>query len=406
MQRLRIFLRRTYGGLPGITWLICGAAFVNRAGAMVLPFLSLYLGRRFDYRIAEAGSVVALYGVGLIVGSLLGGRLADRLGPVRLQILTLSAACLWMWMLPLIGNVGWFAAGLFVLGVFNDAFRPGNVASVAASCAPYRQAKALTLNRLALNAGWAIGPAIGGMLAKHSYAWLFVVDGLTCGLAALLLLLCVPKGLGARRPAAADGAPLRHSPLRDRRFALLLLLSALCFMTFLQHFQTLSRHLKEVLHLDEGDIGRLLVINPALIVLFEMPLVHRLRSRARLRVIAAGALAVGLAFPWLIAQSAGVLAVLPSILTLTVGEMLFMPFLGAHVSETAPEAARGRYLGAYFATFSIGFVLAPAVGGWVYEHCGADALWLGCLAAGSLVAAGFLWLDRSGRAARGITPRP
>ena len=399
MQRLRIFLRRTYGGLPALTWLLCLAAFVNRAGSMVLPFMSIYLGARFGLSVAEAGSVIALFGLGSMLGSILGGKLSDRIGPVRLQIWTLWLTALWMAVLSYAPSVPWYAAGVFVLGAFNDAFRPGNVASVAASCAAYRQTKALTLNRLALNAGWATGPMIGGQLADLDFRLLYFVDGGTCALAGLVLWYAVPRDLGRHaRPAHQDqatAAPRAQSPWRDLRFLLLLAVSTLCFTTFLQSFQTLSRHLAESLGFPKALIGTFLAINPIAIVLLEMPVVHALRHRRPLRVIALGALCVGLAYPWLILQSWGAGAVLCSTVTITLGEMLYMPLLGAYVSASAPASVRGNYLGAYFASFSIGFIVAPSVGGYVYDTFGPTALWLGCAAAGVVTALAFWLLDRN-----------
>jgi hypothetical protein len=34
--------RDAFGGLPRLTWLLCVAAFLNRCGSMVVPFLGLY----------------------------------------------------------------------------------------------------------------------------------------------------------------------------------------------------------------------------------------------------------------------------------------------------------------------------------------------------------------------------
>ncbi|HLU38626.1 MAG TPA: MFS transporter [Planctomycetota bacterium] len=396
MRRVRLFFRRAWGGLPTLTWLICATAFVNRAGAMVVPFLSLYLGQKFGYSVEQAGYVVALFGVGSVCGSLLGGRLADRFGPVPMQIATLLATGGWMALLALAETPLAFSSGVFVLGILNDAFRPGNVAAVAATVPPFRQTKALALNRFALNAGWAIGPTIGGALAGLDYRLLFLADGATCMLAAGLLWRYAPRDLGrATRRHEGDAAARAPSPWRDGRFLFLLVLSTIGFVVFLQHVQTLSRHLERVLHYDEFEIGLVLAINPLFIVVCEMPLVWRFRNTPKPRLMVAGAACIGAAFPWLVLESWGTVAVVLSALTVSVGEMLYMPFLGAYVSEYAPVHARGNYLGAYFATFSVSLVLAPPLGGAVYERFGADALWLGCGAAGALAAVGFRWLGRT-----------
>ena len=50
---------------------------VNRAGTMVLPFLTLYLAGQFGWSPAAAGRMLALYGAGAIGGAFLGGESLD-----------------------------------------------------------------------------------------------------------------------------------------------------------------------------------------------------------------------------------------------------------------------------------------------------------------------------------------
>lgn len=401
MPGTRSLFARVYGDLPALTWLVCAAAFVNRAGSMVVPFLSLWLGQRFGYSVADAGLVVSLYGLGACVGNLLGGRLVDRFGAVRVQVTTLAAAAAWMLLLSFADRPLLLGAGVFVLGVLNDAFRPANLAAVVASAPAEHRTRALTLNRLAVNAGWAIGPTVGGQLAMLDFRWLFVADGATCALAALLLLRWVPRDLdrrfadedaGAGLPGAA---PSPASPWRHGQFLLLLGCSVLFLLAFMQYFSTETRHLEQALGFDESQIGWLLAINPVLITVLEMPLAHALRGRPQLPLVAFGSVLVGLAFPLLAPASWALGGVVLSLLVLTVGEMFYSPFLGAFVSDRAPPRARGSWLGAYGASFAFAFVLAPALGGLVYDGLGADALWFCCCGAGLLAAAGFLWLHRT-----------
>jgi predicted MFS family arabinose efflux permease len=158
----------SYRGLPATTWILCLAAFVNRAGAMVVPFLSIWLGQRYGYSVAEAGRLISLYGIGGILGSLAGGRLTDAFGPVRVQIVSLLGTGAWMLFMTTIEQQWVLAGSVLVLGLLNDAFRPGNQTAVGASCDAAVRPKALAMNRLALNAGWMIGPSVGGFLAKAS----------------------------------------------------------------------------------------------------------------------------------------------------------------------------------------------------------------------------------------------
>lgn len=75
--------------------LLALANLVNRAGTMVVPFLSLYLTRDMGLTLEEVGWIVSCFGAGSVVGSWLGGRLTDKLGFHRVMVgalLTSTAA--------------------------------------------------------------------------------------------------------------------------------------------------------------------------------------------------------------------------------------------------------------------------------------------------------------------------
>jgi predicted MFS family arabinose efflux permease len=389
----RLF-RDAYRDLPAATWLLAAAGFINRSGAMVLPYLSIYLGAKFHYDFEQAGLFGSLYGVGAVVGSLLGGRFCDRIGAVRVQIITLAAACVWLWLLAAVDSPWWFGAGLFVFGVFNDAFRPGNFTSAIDSCPAELRPKAMALNRLALNAGWMCGPAIGGLLANSGdFTRLFFVDGLTCGLAALFLFLFrhrLPQRARRDNNTPAAGP----SPFRDRRFLWLCWLSTAAMLMFLQSVFTQNRYLHDDLGFPTAQIGALAALNPLVIVICEMPLVQMLRRRQRLPTVALGVVCVGFGLSLLSLRAGGLPIVLASIGVVVIGEMLWAPQLGAYIGDQAPAASRGRYMGVYTATISSAMVLSPWLGGAVYEHFSPAALWLGCGGAGVVIAAGFLWTHR------------
>ena len=384
--------RSAFGGLPRLTWLLAAGAFLNRCGSMVVPFLGPYLKKQFGFSPEQAGWVIGLYGIGAFFGSFLGGWLTDRIGPVRVQVAALAGSAVWMLSMTLFATAWTFVPAVFVLGVLNDAFRPGSNTAAAVSCPPALRRKALSLNRFALNLGWAFGPTVGGYLVVHDFRWMFVADGATCGLAATWLWLAlrgwnpVVKEPAANGDAAALAAAAR-GPLRDPHFLLLMASNLLVLIAFMQYFTTGSR-----VFVDEGwseiTIGWLLAINPVLITLFEMPVVHVLRGHRALPVIALGSLVVGIGYLAMLLPI-GITAIVIAMVVVAAGELLQMPMLGAHVNDHAPDHARGAYNGAYGMTFTLALVLAPILGGKLYDEHGAAALWTGCAICGGLGALGF-----------------
>lgn len=394
--------REAFGGLPARTWLLCTAAFLNRCGSMVVPFLGPFLKDRYQFTPSEAGYVIGLYGIGAFVGSWLGGLLTDRIGAVRLQVLALGSAALWMWLMLLCASPWTLVPAVFVLGVCNDAFRPGSNTAAAQSAPPELRRKALSLNRFALNLGWAVGPTVGGYLVRIDFGWMFVVDGATCGLAALWLWSRL-RGWNplATRPTATPTAPAARGvgqgqgherPFADRHFVLLMVANLLVLLAFMQYFTTGAR-----VFVDQGyttdQVGWFMAVNPILITLLEMPTVHGLRGRPALPVVTLGSLGIGFGFLFLLGD--GWLWVVVGMVVMALGELLQMPLLGAHVNDHAPDHARGAYNGAYSMTFTLGLILAPVLGGAVYDVAGAVALWWACALCAGLGAIGFWWLGRA-----------
>ncbi|AUX24085.1 MFS transporter [Sorangium cellulosum] len=376
-----------YRGLSFRVWLLAAVVLVNRAGTMVVPFLVLYLTEQRGYSPAEAGQVLAVYGVGAIPGNLLGGAVLRRFSAVRVQVASLAASALLLGLLVSVSSTPALLAVLGLLSFATEVFRPANAAALAAWTEPAMRRRAFALNRTAVNLGMSIGPALGGALAGVDFRLLFLIDGATCLLAAGLL-----AALAGRDPVAAappGGATGRAAPWhRHARFTAFLLVSSVVMMIFFQVNAAYLLFLKGGLGLDTRSVGLLLSLNALLCVVAEMWVVHATERFDARRVLAAGALLVSLGFglsPW----SDGLWSAAALVLVWTLGEMLVLPTGAAAATAFAPADDPGRYLGAYFAASSAAFILAPLAGTSLYERAPALPFHV-ALALGPALAAGFL----------------
>jgi len=373
--------RDAFAGLPRDCWILAGALLVNRSGSMVLPFLGLWLTRERGLSLPQTATVLATYGLGSILGSGIGGVLSDRLGATRTQLISLTAGGAGLLWLATLGGFASILPAAFVAAVALDAFRPAAMADMARRATAGIQVRGFALLRLAANLGLGVGPAIGGVLALYGYRWLFVADALTCWLAAALLYRLLPAHVS---PAAAapDAATSRGpAPWRDGSFLLLLALALLLASVFFQTLSTLPLYLSREYGLREDAIGLLLSINPLLIALFEMVLVHAVRRHRPLRLVGLGAFLLCAGFGLLAVR--GPLAWLVLALVIwTLGEMLSLPQLNTAVAARAGPGREGRYIGMYSMAFATAFAFAPATGTWIYDRLGARPLWLGVAALG------------------------
>jgi len=366
--------RNAYIGLSDATWWLALVMFVNRAGTMVLPFLTVYLREDMHYSIAAAGWEVALFGIGALLGNFIGGRLTDKIGfsPVQFWSLFLNGV-----LFIVLGQMRTFwqiGSCMFIIGVVGEAFRPANAAAVADYSRPEHRTRSYSLNRLAINLGFSIGPAVGGLLA---FRYLFWADGITCMLAALLLRVALPPVITAnKREGDAKAKQNSSSVWKDEvylRFTFFIFLSALCF---LQMFSLLPVFFKEQLHLSKPVVGLVLALNGLIIVVVEMVLVFKLEGkRSPVQYISTGAFLIGLSFLVLNLSLDGLTVALLAMIILTAGEMLMFPFVNTFWVSRSNEYNRGQYAALFTMSFALGQVLAPTFGSQIVQHSGYSVLW-------------------------------
>jgi predicted MFS family arabinose efflux permease len=395
-QTLRLY-RRAYTGLSPSVWLLAGVMLINRIGTMVLPYLTLYMTERLHYSVTQAGIVMAVFGSGAFIGTFLGGRLTDRFGFYYIQLLSLLFGGLALIGLQFVTNFYALCVSVFLFTLLGDSFRPANQAALTYYATPETRTRSFSLNRLAINLGWTIGASLGGFLAQLDFRLLFWADGLTCLLAALVLLLRLPvppqQVYSIDRPDNAQQPQL--SPYRDRTYLFFATLATLYFMGFMQFFSIVTLYFQDVLHLTKTHIGALMSLNGLIIVLIEVALVYSLeqRIRNRLSLAAIGSLLLGVAYLLMTqTQLAGV--ALWTVLVITASEMLAMPFMLAFAANRGSAQNRGQYLALYSMGSAVAQTLTPALGTQVVAHFGFTANWLLLAGLSGLAAAGFWWLGR------------
>ena len=174
-------------GLPTDVWIVFATTLVNRAGMMALPFLILYLTKYLGISVSLAGLAITAYGLGGLVTAPVAGRLADRVGPFVVLRASLALSGVVLLVVPLVRSFLAIVTLTFVWAVIADAARPATMSALSDATPADQRKAAIALNRLAINLGMSIGPAVGGFLAVVSFPLIFVVDGLTSLAAAAVL---------------------------------------------------------------------------------------------------------------------------------------------------------------------------------------------------------------------------
>ncbi len=379
-------LRENLRALPAPVWVLFAGTFVNKFGAFVIPFLTLYLSKE-GYGLRDAGFALAAYGAGNFLAAGYGGFLADRIGRRKTIVISMAGGAITMVLLAHAQSIGAIIALASLTGFATELYRPAASALLIDLVPEKNRITAFAAYRLSFNAGWAFGPAAAGFLAKYSYTWLFYGDALSCALYGVIAWFFLPKGVMKSKSNHGWGAAARVIG-RDRRFLVVIISYLLIGMVFFQYVSTYGIFLKD-LGFDERTFGFLLGFNGLIIVICELPLTQWTRRLPPVRAISCGYLLIGLgaltnawphSLPWLFF----------GITLMSFGEILCMPVAIAFVSSLAPDHMRGRYMGAVGLVWSFCFIAAPTLGLRLHE-ANPSAVWL---AGGAMGAAAALWILR------------
>jgi predicted MFS family arabinose efflux permease len=374
-----------YSGLNRDSWILALVMLVNRVGTMVVPFLSVYLSVEQGLDVAQVGWIMSAFGIGSVIGSWLGGRLTDKMGSFTVQTASLLLSSLCFLVLSILQGFYPLLIGFFTLSIVGDSLRPANAASVALFARSGDVTRAFSLNRMAINLGFSIGPALGGLLAAISYHWLFVADSITCAAAGVFFYSYFRKREKARTESSRTEAPndpvaadSLQNPYTDWPFVGFVLVVLLYAMVFFQLLVTLPLYYKQVYALNEASIGLLMALNGLVVFTCEMLVVYLVGNKIPARtMIMGGILLNGVSFLLLFFFQGGAI-LLVSMLVLSFSEIAAMPFMAAVTVQRSTPQNRGNYMGMYTMAYAGAQILGPMLGTQMIRYHGYEALWLVC----------------------------
>lgn len=366
-----------FRGFSREIWILTFITFINRAGTMVLPFLSKYLKEDLGFSYRQVGWIMVWFGLGSMAGSWLGGKLSDKIGFYKIMIFSLLVSGLILFGLQFITSFEGLCLGMFVLMVVADMFRPAMFVSLNAYATPENRTKSLTLVRLAINLGFAAGPALGGLIIMSvGYSGLFWVDGATCILAILIFWVMVKEIKKTPEQKAFLSEMERESVFKDKPFWIFLVMCVITGVLFFQLFTTIPLYHKEQFNLTEFQTGLLLTMNGILVFFLEMPIVSFVERKKinKVKVVALGCLAMAISmFLMLVNFWVGILIVM--MVFMTFGEMFSFPFSNSFAISRAPKGHEGRYMAIFTMSFSLAHIISAKVGMEIIARFGYQYNW-------------------------------
>lgn len=380
--------------IPHNVWILAFATLINRAGTMVLPFLSIYLIKEIGLSAGQAGLVIACYGLGGLISAPFIGKLSDKIGALAVMKASLFFTGVMLFGYSFITNFYLILFYTLIWSVIGEAFRPANLSLISTEAQPDQRKIAFALNRLAINAGMSIGPVAGGFLSVISFHLLFYVDGITSILAAVFLAVShfdKKKNESGEKENTKDEivesrtqdvelnknitGEKHKSILYDKRYLLFMISLLPASMVFFQHIGAMPIYLVRDLGFKETIYGIMMSINTGLIIFIEVPLNNAMARWDDRKAIAFGAFLCALGFGAMSVFTSLFLVII-TVVIWTFGEMIFFPAIVSYASAISPEERRGEYMGYFQMIFSLSIMIGPWAGNEILDNYGAFTLWV------------------------------
>lgn len=350
---------------------------------MVLPFLALYLTKDLDWTLGMAATAGTSFGLGNLAGSMVGGYLADRFPVFKIMMWSLLAGGICFVLLTWITTFELFVAWIFITTTVADMLRPAAMGAVSEFSDDSNLTRGISVLRMAINLGIAIGPFVGGLLIEFlGYEYIFIADGITCFLAGLLVIYFFKDkfDLQLNKDRSKIKTKLANPPNKDFKFLLFLFFNMLMLTMFFQILHTVPLFFKEVYHLKESEIGIFFMMNGLLIFITEMPIIFGFEKRnMAYKPMVWGAALIGLAFLFLIFDLQFVwLSIFLFNFVISIGEIINFPFISTLSIFRSNKENKGAYIGYMSTMFSMAFVLSPLAFMPYIEILGYQNIWIIC----------------------------
>jgi predicted MFS family arabinose efflux permease len=378
---------------PRQFWLLLGGYFISQVGSsLIWPFLTVFMREQLNEPFTTITLLFSIQTVAALAATSVVGSLMDRFGRKGIMVIGLLANAAVMLAMSQAFRLEQWVILSACYGAIVPTFGVGSNAMVADLVEEGRRVQAYALLRMTSNLGLAFGSAAGGLLARHT-GISYSVTAAVYVLLAMLVIAFLSESLARNRGAMPENGGSYRTLVRDRMFMAIFALCSLVAMGAVLVFRLMSVYMKEGYGLAEDQFGLIVMVNAVMVVLFQYG-VTRISAHFRpLPVLALGAFlyAVGVGS---VAAGSTFLAFATSMAIATAGELLVAPTSTALVANLAPPDMRARYMGIFSLTYMIAGGIGPVMGGFLADHVGPSAIWIGGMVVNLAATLGFLIMAR------------
>ncbi len=390
-------IKALYNEYPRQYWLmIMGIVLATAGGSMIWPFLLIYASGKLDLPLSTVATLISINaGTGLLA-SLIAGSLADKVGRKVVMNFSLTVNGLAYFLLMRAETYPQFLGLMVMIGLSNPLYQVGADAMLADMIPSEKRTDAYAINRIANNAAFALGPAIGGFLATRSYDLAFYCAGIGFLSYSVLLFFLARETLN--KPTAEVSIPTSQTEgygrvLKDKNYMAFVAMISLGLIAPTMLWILMPVYTKTNYGIPEALYGWIPTTNAVMCVFVQYFVTSITRRHPTLPVLGAGML--------IYALGAGSVALMSSfwgfwlsMVILTFGELTLVPTASKYVADLAPPDLRGRYMSMHWLGWGLARTLSPIIGGFLNDNLAPRAIWIGGLLIGLTSTLGLFLLSR------------
>ena len=383
-------------------WTLVASSFIDRlGGALIFPFLSLYIANRFHVGMTEIGILLGVWSISGLIGSMIGGAMTDKFGRRFMLIFGLLFSALTALGLGFANDLKTFFFLLAGAGILSDIGGPAQSAMVADLLPEKQRAEGFGILRVATNLAVVFGPVIGGILAGVSYLLLFIIDAIASTLTAGIVFFALPE----TKPSLLEGQKSEsmvktmidyRKIVRDKLFMAFIAVTISMVFVYSQMYSTLSVFLNKMHGVSAQGFGFLMSLNALMVVGLQFWITRKIKKFDPMLILIAATALYGIGYTMF-----GFVSIYPlfmlAMAIITIGEMLHIPTAQSLVAHFAPAEMRGRYMAAYGLSWAIPNSIAPLAAGLIMDNFNPNLIWYIAGLITMLTMAGFILLHKKGK---------
>ncbi|MFV0488738.1 MAG: MDR family MFS transporter [Vibrio fluvialis] len=372
---------------------LAGTLFARTSFFMAWPFLIVFLYQDYGATAVEVGTMLASSAVVGAVTGLYSGYLSDKFGRKWVMVAGALAASVAYTGIGLANQIWHFYVLIILAGLMRPMIEAPAKAVLGDNLSNLKDRElAMNIRYFLLNLGGAIGPLIGITLGLVHPQVLFIATGITYLIYALWLLMAIERKGHHVKPDTSllpNFARTLRVISKDSIFVKMMIANFIMMFVYAQMESSIPQVIVRSSVSDAAQlVASLVLVNTLTIIIFQFPTLKWLEHvplfvRTRIGMVLMMLAQVGFLFTptdwpygWYIAG-----------FILSMGEVIAFPTLNVQIDRMAPAHLRGSYFGAA-ALYSLGFAIAPLVGGVVIESLNPSWLFGVCI----VLCLGMIWL--------------